>query len=495
MLILKSLRKEVTGTKMISAARMCIAGGVAAFFSLGTLTAQTANQSSAQSAYYGSGSTVAATGQVQHLSLDDAIHLGIEHNLALTEARAQLRGAHAHALQSLQPLLPDVTAQAERGAHQFNLAAEGFSPRVLQEIEPLFPGMDFSNVPLVVKVDSTAASLNYSESLFNLSLIDQYRAAKADEQSAYYTAQSSRGLVVLNVGFAYLDALAAESRLTNAQALLRTDQQVLNQAIAMHQAGTAAKLDELRARVQFQAQQQAVVAAENTFDKSKIALNREIGLAPEQEIQLTDASPYSEIAEMDIAEAKRQAYQNRQDYQEIQSEIKSAELKRRAAKWERFPSLDFNGNYGVTGVAHGLYHGTFIAEGTLNLPLFQEAKFRGDREVADARLGSLLNRLANLKQEIEQQLRDSMLDVSSTSQLVKVASSNVDLARQELDQSRQRFQAGVDDSLAVVEAQSTLASADSDLVSATVEFNKAKLGLARNLGIIDSQYKAYLRGN
>ena len=40
-----------------------------------------------------------------------------------------------------------------------------------------------------------------------------------------------------------------------------------------------AKLDELRARVQYQQQQQVVIAQQNAFEKAKVDLNREIGLA------------------------------------------------------------------------------------------------------------------------------------------------------------------------------------------------------------------------
>ncbi len=75
--------------------------------------------------------------------------------------------------------------------------------------------------------------------------------------AAYFSKQSSRGLVVLTVGNAYLQALALGAQVDNAQALLQADQVLLNQAIAEHQAGTAANLDELRARVQFQTQQQS----------------------------------------------------------------------------------------------------------------------------------------------------------------------------------------------------------------------------------------------
>jgi outer membrane protein TolC len=62
--------------------------------------------------------------------------MGIEHNLALVEAREQEQSAKAQTLESLQPLLPTVTAQADSGAHQINLAALGFSNGVLQRSRP-----------------------------------------------------------------------------------------------------------------------------------------------------------------------------------------------------------------------------------------------------------------------------------------------------------------------------------------------------------------------
>ena len=107
-------------------ARALRAACTAALFSAGMLAAQTANQSSAQSPYYGSVTTVQPTDGVKPLTLDQAIAMGIEHNLAMVEARQQEQSAKAQTLESLQPLLPTVTAQADSGAHQINLAALGF---------------------------------------------------------------------------------------------------------------------------------------------------------------------------------------------------------------------------------------------------------------------------------------------------------------------------------------------------------------------------------
>ena len=465
------------------------------FLSAGMLPAQTANQSSAQNPYYGSVTIVKPTDGVKPLTLDEAIGMGIEHNLALIEAREQEQSVKAQSLESLQTLLPTLTAQADSGAHQINLAALGFSSSLLGKAAPLFPDLNLSSFSTVVKVNVTDAMVNYSQTLFSLPNIDRYRAEKQAVVAAYFNKQSSRGLVVLTVGNAYLQALALGAQVDNAQALLQADQVLLNQAVAEHQAGTAANLDELRARVQFQTQQQAVISADVNFKKAKIALNREIGLPAEQEIKLTDAAPYADLAVMNIDQAKEIAYRSRQDYQSLQAQVRAAQLQRKAARWERLPTLDFQGNYGVTGVTGGLYHGTFVAAGSLNLPLFQEAKFRGDSGVAAANLTNLMQQLAGLKEQINQQLRDSILDVQTATELVRVAQSNVELARKELEQTTDRFQAGVDDNLPVVQAQATLADAETTLINTTSQHNQAKLGLARNLGIVDTQYATYLHGN
>jgi outer membrane protein TolC len=472
-----------------------MAACAAMFLSAGVLSGQTANQSSAQSPYYGSVTIVKPTDGVKPLTLDEAIGMGIEHNLALVEAREQEQSVKAQSLASLQPLLPTITAQADSGAHQINLAALGFSSSVFAKFAPVFPDLNLSSFNTVVKVNVTDALVNYSQTLFSLSNIDLYRASKENVVAAYYSKQSARGLVVLTVGNAYLQALALGAQVDNAQALLQADQVLLNQAVAEHQAGTAANLDELRARVQFQTQQQAVITAEVNFKKAKIALNREIGLPAEQEIQLTDTEPYADLATMNIDQAKEIAYRSRQDYQGLQAQVRAAQWQKKAAKWERLPTLDFQGNYGVTGVTGGLYHGTFVAAGSLNLPLFQEARFRGDSGVAAANLNNLSQQLAALKEQINQQLRDSILDVQSDTELVRVARSNVELARKELEQTTDRFQAGVDDNLPVVQAQATLADAETTLVATTSQHNQAKLGLARNLGIVDTQYATYLHGN
>ncbi|AXC11645.1 Outer membrane component of tripartite multidrug resistance system [Acidisarcina polymorpha] len=453
---------------------------------------QPANQSSAANSYYGSVTAVAPTSSPIPLTLDDAIRLGLENNLGLTLSRDQQETASGQRLQALNALLPNLTLQGQTGVHQYNLAAEGFNLGLLTQIPN---AAQFAGFPLITRVDVTQGQVNLNQTVFNLSTIEQYRAAKTGEAVAFYNMQSSRGLVVLNVATSYLQALSASAQLDYARALLTTDEVTLNQVVAEHEAGTVARLDELRARVQYQTQQQAVIAQENNFEIAKINLEREIGIPAGQKIQLTDTSPYAELEATTIENAKQEAYASRQDYQSMLQQIRQSQLSLGAAKHERLPSLNVSGFYGVQGISGSVYHGIFSAQGELDIPVFHEAKFRGDREAASARLNSLLSQMADLKSRIDQQLRDSLLDVNTQSVLVQVARSNLDLATTELDQTTQRFRAGIEDNLPLVEAQSTLADAQTQYVNTVYNYNQAKLGLARNLGIIDVQYQAYLKGS
>ncbi|MGB7188689.1 MAG: TolC family protein, partial [Acidobacteriaceae bacterium] len=152
------------------------------------------------------------------------------------------------------------------------------------------------------------------------------------------------------------------------------------------------------------------------------------------------------------------------------------------------------GDYGDIGVNPSHSHGTGNAAGTLDVPLFEEAKLRGDAKQAQAQLDQQRARLSDLEGQISADVRDSILDIQAAQKQVEVARSNVDLARQALTESQERYKAGVADNLAVSQALSALAQADNQYVNSLYRHNLAKLSLARALGVAGSNYKQYVGG-
>ena len=97
--------------------------------------------------------------------------------------------------------------------------------------------------------------------------------------------------------------------------------------------------------------------------------------------------------------------------------------------------------------------------------------------------------LADLRGQIDFQVRTAFLDIQSAADQVAVAQSNVELAAQTLQQARDRFIAGVADTIEVVQAQESVATASDNLISASYAHNLAKASLARALGLAEQGIK------
>jgi outer membrane protein TolC len=68
----------------------------------------------------------------------------------------------------------------------------------------------------------------------------------------------------------------------------------------------------------------------------------------------------------------------------------------------------------------------------------------------------------------------------------------VELATRALSDETDRVNAGVDDNLPLVTAQTALASAENNQVESLYRYNLSKLALARAAGVLEQQYRDYL---
>jgi outer membrane protein TolC len=456
------------------------------------LCAQAPNPTSASNPFFGSVTARPISDEIQKLSLDEAIALGLKNNLGLREAESGEKTLQGQKNQALQNFLPTINLTGDLGVHQQNLAALGFGPSTIKLFSSLLGDKTFTGFSEITRDDLTEGKIQFSQMLFSGPVIAAWRGVGAAERAAHFTKMSARGEVVQQVAAAYLRAIAASSEVDNAKALEATGQVLVRQAQDAHEAGVVSHLDELRARVQLQAQQQALIVAQNELEKSLILLKREIGIDPGQKIALTDPAPYSDLAAQTVEEVRAIAFKNRQDYQTLQNQAVEFKAIHAAYRSQRWPSLSFGGYYAVSQVNGAGSHGNIAAIGTLSVPLFREAKLRGDTDAARAQQDAVNAQLDDLRGKIDQQVRSALLDVNATTKLVEVARSNVDLATRALSDETDRVAAGVDDNLPLVTAQATLASAESNLVESLYQYNLSKLALARAAGVIESQYREYL---
>jgi outer membrane protein TolC len=219
-----------------------------------------------------------------------------------------------------------------------------------------------------------------------------------------------------------------------------------------------------------------------------------IGLAPGQQFDLTDKSPYAPLEGITVDEALARAYANRSDYQAALTDIKAMEFSRKAAVAGYYPSLSFDADYGIAGQHLSSNHGVFDARGTLTIPIFQGGSVHGDVLQADAQLQQSRDRAENLRGQIDADVRTAIFNLQSSAEQVTVARSNIDLAAQTLTQSIDRFAAGVTDTVEVVQSQEAVASANEQYISSLYNYNYAKISLARAVGQAELGVKEYFKG-
>ncbi|HVI08350.1 MAG TPA: TolC family protein [Candidatus Binatia bacterium] len=419
------------------------------------------------------------------LSLQDAINRGLKQNLGLLLSRADVRAARGQEWEQLSSLLPHVSAAPYVAVSKLNIDQLGFAPVANAfNISPAIGPYSFFDV---------RAALN--QTLFDWKAINASRAAAENRKAASYTYQDAHDLVVLAVGYTYLQAIADKARIETAEAQVKTAKALYDQAADQVTAGTSPDIDALRTKVELQTRQQQLIQAKNNFAIQKLTVARVIGLPPAQEFDFTDTSPYSPFQGITVEDALRRAFASRADYRSALSDVRSAELARKAAVGGYFPSVSFGGDYGTGGNNPGNSTQVYDVKGTVSIPIFTGNSVHGDIQVADARLEQSRERLESLRAQIESDVRAALLNLQSASDQVDVARSNIDLAQQTLTQSTDRFTAGVTDTVEVVQSQESVASANEQFISSLYNYNFAKISLIRALGIAEQGVKDYFRGN
>jgi outer membrane protein TolC len=448
--------------------------------SVGSQTTVTIPPSVQQNGFTGSVPSGSATNEVLQISVIDALDRGLKYNLGLLLSSDSTLSARGARWKELSNLLPNVEAKGQEVSQQVSLAQFGFR----------IPG-----VPTVIGPFNYLDMRAYlSQSVFNWNYIQKERSAALSLKAAELSYKDARELVVLVVGNAYLEVIAAASRVETAEAQVKTAQTLYDRSSDQLKAGVSPAIDTLRSQVELQSRKQQLISARNDFAKQKLNFSRATGLPLGQEFTLTDKVPYQTYTPPSLDECLKRAYTSRADYQAAMAQTRAAELSRRAATAEHYPFFDVEADYGDIGVNPANSNGTYHVQGTLTVPIFQGGKAHADVLQAEATLRQTRARTEDLRAQIDNDVRNALLDLQAAADQVEVARSNVDLAEQTLTQAQDRFSAGVTDNLEVVQAQESVASAHESYISSLYAHNLAKLEIARALGDAEQGVKRYLKG-
>lgn len=407
------------------------------------------------------------------LSLEQAIQLAIQNNLATLLAEERRREARGFERQALSGLLPNIGGTAYQANLTQNLAALGFQPGTFPGITNTFIG-PFNNFDARARLVQT---------IFSLSAIRNFQAGRAGVRLAELQQGLAREQVAVATALTYLEALRSERSVAAARSNVELAQTLLTLARDQRNAGVATGVDVTRAETRLAQEQVRLAQAETSSEQARLNLQRVVGLRLGTTLTLTDPLRFTTESLPAIEAAVAQANATRPEIRIAEQQLSLTDYERRAVRAELLPSLEFVGDYGVSGITPtNTALPTRRAAIQLNVPIFNGGLTRGRIEVAISRERQAELELGSIRGQVEEDVRLAFATLRTTAEQVRAADQTVLLAERELEMARDRFRSGVGDNLEIVTAQAALSNARDSQITALAQYNGARLNLAAALG-------------
>jgi outer membrane protein TolC len=346
----------------------------------------------------------------------------------------------------------------------------------LQGIGLIFPGFPDRIGPF----NAFDARPQLAQTVLDFGAWQSVRAAKERIAQAGAGAEATRQATALSVISFYLQAVELESRIAAGRSRIRSAEAVETQVKAGYEAGTASKLDFSRAVLQKQSEVASLKQLEGALALTRQALLRFLGQRESAALQLTDRLEGESGGEETLEAMEREAIAQNPELAALRHAVSAARAETRRARLQRMPRLSFVADYGVNGRTPSASLSTYQIAGVAEFPIFTSGRIGGEIKAADARLRSAEEVLRRAELRVLSEARGSFAEWSAAKEGSLAAEAAVAAARENLELSRARYEAGVADSVSVLQAQASLADLENLAICTKVnrELARARLWFA-----------------
>jgi len=394
----------------------------------------------------------AATPIIDSLRLTrrQAIAEALNHNPQLEVARQQTAQSRARRVEAMAVPDPAITAAYDQSPQPFSFGGAAARDVAIDWLIP-FPSKVWSRT----KIGN--ADVGSFESNYRL-------------QTQLIAAQTSQQYDSLLVARKHRDVLL-EGRSLSADFLKRTQ--------ARYAAGTAAKLDVIKAQVDLAQSENQLIANELDIANAQAALNRFIGrvigapIAPVDTLAVPEALP-------DSLTIEQTALRSRPELTQLEAQQQGAQATTGLLKQFWIPDFTFGVSRDYTQPGAPVYS-TGIA---LPLPIFFWSHSKGEIAESKHHEQELAASYRDLRAQVTQDVRTAYATAStSIRQVIFLRDELVPSAREAFRVASVSYSLGGSSALEVLDARRTLLDAESQLADALASANIARADLERALGV------------
>jgi outer membrane protein len=470
--------------------------------------------------------------EVRRLTIEDAVKLGLEHNLGVQIARIDPQVQDYNIAQARANWAPSFTTALQNSSTDTpsnSFLSGGQGPKISDDrfasnvgVAQLLPwggsysvGWDssrstttniFTNFSPQLR---SSLALSYSQPLlrnFNIDsvrqqlLVSQKNREIADIDLHQTIAGTSR-----NVRNAYWDLSFAISSLEVQRQSLELARESLRNNRSRVEIGTMAPIDIVEAEAEVAQREESVILAEAAIQRAEDAL-RALIFDPampgfwETRIEPADAPAFQPVA-IDVDAAVRTALDRRTDLRATRKTIEANDVSIRFFRNQSLPDVTANFDYGLTGLGGTQFlrgegfPGPIVGQtqrsfGSVLSDLFANdfpnwaftvnisypiGMSTAEAGLARARLQNSQSQvqLKNQQLQVATQVRDVGRQVLTNQKRVEATRASRQLAERRLEAEEKKFQAGMSTSFFVFQAQRDLSQARANELRAVTDYNRS----------------------
>lgn len=407
------------------------------------------------------------------LTLEEAIRIGLQNNYAIQIAGRDEAIATNNVTLGNAGFLPTVDGRATRVLNENNSRQE-FSGR-----EPIErKGATSKNL---------SSSVNLNWTIFDgMGMFVNYSRLQALEKAGKLFTRETIENSLADITDAYFEVVRQEGKIQAIEDAIAISKARIDLTEAQYKVGVSAKVEILRAQVDFNADRSELLNQQESLQNAKINLNQLLGRDPSIDFKTQDSIVIDRNLNFGAIDNGTTLANPRLQRLNLNRELAQLDLK--AVRASRFPVIGFTSAYNFSrneaeplndfqarfNRNHGYNYGL-----TLSLPIFNG--FNLNRQAQNARIAIEASELEyrQAQNQIDAELARAYSRYTNRLQLLELEESNMVLAEENAKIALERYRLGLLTSIELREAQRNQLVAENRLIDIRYEAKAAETELKR----------------
>jgi len=406
------------------------------------------------------------------ITLDDAIRIALERNVAVIQAENALEAQESNRLSAFGDFMP-------------SLSLSGGWTRTQSTGTVFLQGVAIPGITRLY--NSFSGGLTANMTIFNgFANTANLNRAQANVAAAENTLYRTRQRIVYETTQLYLNVLRTRELLKVSEENLKRSQKQLERIQESNRVGALALADVYRQQVQVGSDELALIQAQSNYDKARADLTFFLALDVMEDYDYSDLTMSAEVDADEFREVEQrygnfytlvnEALNVRPDYLSAVESYNSASSAVAVARAGHFPSVSAFASYGyASDTLSKLTDNKSIRWGLqISLPLF--SGFAVDNQWQQARINerNAYEQMKQAERQVQVDIRKALLDYEAAKKQLDVTQKSVRSAEQDRRIAEEKYNLGAGTLLDLLIANANYVSAVSNKVNALYNYKLVK---------------------